>query len=38
MDFLKKNEELEQEYIDKINQKTDEKEKVLSKIFDLQMR
>lgn len=36
MDFLKKNEELEQEYIDKINQKTDEKEKVLSKIFDLQ--
>ncbi len=25
MDFLKKNEELEQEYIDKINQKTDEK-------------
>lgn len=36
MDFLKKNEELEQEYIDKINQKTDEKEKVLSKIFALQ--
>lgn len=36
MDFLKKNEELEQEYIDKINQKTDEKEKVLSRIFDLQ--
>lgn len=36
MDFLKKNEELEQEYIDRINQKTDEKEKVLSKIFDLQ--
>ena len=36
MDFLKKNEELEQEYIDMINQKTDEKEKVLSKIFDLQ--
>ena len=36
MDFLKKNEELEQKYIDKINQKTDEKEKVLSKIFALQ--
>ena len=36
MDFLKNNEELEQEYIDKINQKTSEKEKVLSKIFDLQ--
>ena len=36
MDFLKKNEELEQVYIDKINEKTDEKEKVLSKIFELQ--
>lgn len=36
MEFLKNNEELEQEYIDKINQKTSEKEKVLSKIFDLQ--
>ncbi|WP_215492991.1 hypothetical protein [Fenollaria sporofastidiosus] len=35
MDFLKKNEELEQVYIDKINEKQ-MKRKVLSKIFELQ--